>query len=117
MIPALVLPGAVRPFLQPADDARMRYALEHEPRIRSPLRRAMAWFVTWMVFGFSLVQSVSITVEWWPEELKDAGAWEWCWIASLPVLLFIFLRFFPSFNPGRRACPPLDARARATLPS
>jgi hypothetical protein len=86
-------------------------------RIRSPFLRAMAWFVAWMAFGFSLIQSVSIAVEWWQEKLTDAGAWEWFWIAMLPVLVFIFLRYFSIFNPSCRACLPPDATKAENKPA
>lgn len=76
---------------------------------QSPARRALLWFVAWMAFGFLLVQSVTVTLDWWENKLAKVGPWEWLWIGLLPVLIFVFFRFFSIFNPGCRACAPPDA--------
>lgn len=37
--------------------------------------RFLIVFVLWMAFAFGLLQSVSVTVDWWHGE-SAAGAWE-----------------------------------------
>ncbi len=59
----------------------------------------------WMVFAFSLLQSVSVTMTWWHGE-QGIGPWEWLWIGLLPVWLFVFFRYYSIFRPGCRACLP-----------
>jgi hypothetical protein len=65
-------------------------------------------FVLWMVFAFSFLQSIMVTVAWWKGE-QAAGAWEWLWIGLLPVWVFVYFRYYSIFRPGCRAClPPED---------
>ena len=68
-------------------------------------------FVLWMVFAFSFLQSITVTVAWWKGELT-AGAWEWLWIGLPPVWVFVYFRYYSIFRPGCRAClPPEDYSA------
>ena len=78
---------------------------------QSPAWRALIWFLSWMAFGLLLVQSVTVTLDWWQDKRTDVGAWEWLWIGLLPVLVFVYFRFFSIFRPGCRACAP-DADRR-----
>lgn len=65
-------------------------------------------FALWMMFAFSFLQSITITVAWWKGELA-AGIWEWLWIGLLPVWVFVYFRYYSIFRPGCRAClPPED---------
>ena len=66
-------------------------------------RKLLLAFVLWMVFAFSLLQSITVTAGWWKGELH-AGLWEWLWIGLLPVWIFIFFRYYSIFRPGCRAC-------------
>jgi len=65
-------------------------------------------FAVGMIFALSLVKSVTVTVAWWNGE-RTAGAWEWLWIGILPVLVFVFFRYYSVFRPGCRACLPPEA--------
>ena len=71
---------------------------------RNPITRALLLFAAWMVFGFALVKSVTVAVDWWGGRSTQADAWEWLWLALLPVLTGIWLRYFSIFRPGCRAC-------------
>lgn len=77
-------------------------------RQRAMWLKLLVAFVLWMVFAFSFLQSITITVAWWKDELA-AGAWEWLWIGLLPVWVFVFFRYYSIFRPGCHAClPPED---------
>ena len=74
-------------------------------------RRFLTAFLAWMVFAFCTLQSITVTVAWWKDELH-AGPWEWLWIGLLPVWLFVFFHYYSIFRPGCRACqPPEDKSA------
>ena len=60
-------------------------------------------FTVGMIFAVSLMKSVSVTVAWWNGG-QAAGHWEWFWIGILPVLAFVFFRYYSVFRPGCRAC-------------
>lgn len=80
--------------------------------IRSPIARALLPLAAFMAFGFALVQSITVAVDWWQGRLVQAGWWEWLWLALLPVLIGIWLRYFSIFRPGCRACALPDERER-----
>lgn len=65
-------------------------------------------FVLGMAFTFAAFRSISVSVAWWRRDLVETGAWEWFWIGLLPILIFIFLRYFSVFRPDCAACntPP-----------
>ena len=84
--------------------------------LQSPAWRALIWFVSWMAFGFLLVQSVTVTLDWWQNKRTDIGVWEWLWIGLLPVLVFVYFRFFSIFNPGCQACAPDADRHEGKTP-
>ena len=67
--------------------------------------RMLAAFVLWMMFAFSFLQSVTVTVAWWKGVLT-AGVWEWLWIALLPVWVWVYFRYYSIFRRGCRACAP-----------
>lgn len=73
-----------------------------------PWREISRRFVLGMAFTFSVLQSISVSVAWWRGELLETGAREWFWIGLLPILMFIFLRYFSVFRPDCAACntPP-----------
>lgn len=71
-------------------------------------RKFIIAFVPGMVFAVIFLKSISVTVGWWRAELI-AGPWEWLWIGLLPVLMFVFFRYYSIFRPGCRAgCLPED---------
>jgi hypothetical protein len=74
-------------------------------RLRAMWLKLLVAFVLWMVFAFSFLQSITVTVTWWKDELV-AGAWEWLWIGLLPVWVFVYFRYYSIFRPGCRACLP-----------
>lgn len=80
--------------------------------IRNPITRALLLFAAWMVFGFALVQSVTVAVEWWQGRLAQLGPWEWLWLVLLPVLIVVWLRYFSIFRPGCSACALPAERGR-----
>ena len=80
--------------------------------IRNPITRAPLLFAAWMVFGFALVQSVTVAVEWWQGRLAQLGLWEWLWLMLLPVLIVVWLRYFSIFRPICSACALPEARGR-----
>ena len=80
--------------------------------IRNPITRALLLFAAWMVFGFALVQSVTVAVEWWQGRLAQLGLWEWLWLMLLPVLIVVWLRYFSIFRPSCSACALPEARGR-----
>jgi hypothetical protein len=54
-----------------------------------------------MAFAFCLFQSITVTERWWSGELSDPGPWEWLWIALLPALVGVYLRYFSILGCGR----------------
>lgn len=84
-----------------ASELRISGALARHPAVRG-----LVWFAVWMVFGLALVQAISVTVDWSQGRLTRVGPWEGLWLALLPVLIFIYFRFFSMFHPGCRACLP-----------
>lgn len=80
--------------------------------LRNPVLRAPLLLAAWMAFGFALVQSVTVAVEWWHGRLPRMGWWEWLWLALLPVLIGIWLRYFSVFRPGCGACALPDESDR-----
>ena len=80
--------------------------------IRNSVARALLMFAAWMAFGFALVQSVTVAVDWWQGRLARVELWEWLWLALLPILIGIWLRYFSVFRPGCRACALPDGQQR-----
>ena len=63
-----------------------------------------------MIFAFSFLKSIAITVAWWNGDLT-AGPCEWLWIGLLPVWLFVFFRYYSIFRPGCGACLPPEEQS------
>ena len=77
-------------------------------RLHAMWLKLVVAFVLWMVFAFSFLQSITVTVVWWKGE-QATGCWEWLWIGLLPVWVFVYFRYYSIFRPGCRAClPPED---------
>lgn len=76
-----------------------------------PLARALLWFAAWMLFGFLLIESLHVAVDWWQGRLAGIGLREGLWLTLLPVLLAVYIRYFSIFRPGCRACPLPDSPA------
>lgn len=66
-----------------------------------------------LVFMFSMIQSVTVSVVWWRDELAETGVWEWFWVGSLPILIIVYLRYFSVLRPDCTPCqaPPYVGRA------
>ncbi|OGI55750.1 MAG: hypothetical protein A3D32_05975 [Candidatus Muproteobacteria bacterium RIFCSPHIGHO2_02_FULL_60_13] len=69
-------------------------------------------FVLWMVFAFSFLQSITVTVAWWKGE-QSSGFWEWLWIGLLPVWVFVYFSYYSIFRPDCRACLPPEHHSSA----
>ena len=72
-------------------------------------RRGLLVFAAILGLGFALLQSVTVAVAWWRDQVEP-GWWEWMWIALLPVWLFVFFRYFSILRPGAGACAPGDPK-------
>jgi len=59
-------------------------------------------FFAWLVTALLRAQA------WWRGELADAGLLDWALLASLPLLVWIYLRYLSVFGKGRGQCllPP-----------
>jgi hypothetical protein len=82
-----------------------------------PLLRALLWFAAWMLFGFLLIESLHVAVDWWQGQLANPGWREMFWLLLLPVLLVIFVRYFSIFRPGCRACALPETQSEHKRPS
>lgn len=81
------------------------------------LGHALLWFAAWMLFGFLLIESLHVAVDWWQGRLANPGWREMFWLLLLPVLLVIFVRYFSIFRPGCRACALPVTRPEDKRPS
>jgi len=84
-----------------------------------PLVRALGWFAAWMLFGFALIESVHVAIDWWHGRIETLGLREGFWLLMLPVLVTAYLRYFSIFNPDCQRCrplPPGDADDRRSSP-
>lgn len=52
----------------------------------------------------AFVQAGTAALAWWRGELPQPTLGDWLWIASLPVLIGAYLRWFSVFRPGCDAC-------------
>lgn len=75
-----------------------------------PVLRAVLWFIAGALLFLAVIQSLTVTVAWWRNELPETRATDWFWILMLPVLIGIYFRFFSIFRPDCRACLPEDRR-------
>lgn len=56
-------------------------------------------------FFFAFLQAVTVTTEWW-QKTRAMQPWDWLWVAALPVLIGIYLRFFSVLRPECDRCAP-----------
>ncbi len=64
-------------------------------------------------FFLAFLESVTVTAEWW-QGTRAMQPWDWLWVAALPVLVGIYLRFFSVLRPDCEHCaPPADDPPRA----
>jgi len=71
-----------------------------------PVLRAVLSFVAGALLFLAIIQSLTVTVAWWRNELSDLQAGDWLWILLFPILIAIYLRYFSIFRPDCRACLP-----------
>ena len=57
-----------------------------------------------VAFAALFLDSIVTTVRWWRGELVAPTVLDWVEIGLLPLLLFVYLRFFSIFRPDCRAC-------------
>ena len=74
--------------------------------------RAVLWFIAGALLLLAVIQSLTVTVAWWRNELPAMRAVDWFWILLLPLLIGIYLRFFSIFRPDCRACQPEERRSQ-----
>jgi hypothetical protein len=74
--------------------------------------RVLAMLLLGMLFVLAIMKSTVVTVAWWQGRLQDAGIGEWFWIGILPVLVFIYLRYFSVLACPPGQCPVDPPRAR-----
>jgi len=77
-----------------------------------PVLRAVLWLIAGALLFLAVIQSLTVTVSWWRNELHAMRAMDWFWILLLPVLIGVYLRFFSIFRPDCRACLPDDRRTQ-----
>lgn len=76
-------------------------------------RRRLVKIALAAAFMVAFLESVTVTAEWW-QGTRQMQAWDWLWVAALPALVGIYLRFFSVLRPGcdRCATPADDAPLR-----
>jgi len=57
-----------------------------------------------LAFVLLFLDSVRTAVHWWRGELSAPTVIDWTEIALLPVLLFVYLRYFSVLRPNCPAC-------------
>jgi len=77
-----------------------------------PVLRAVLWLIAGALLFLAVIQSLTVTVSWWRNELHAMRAMDWFWILLLPVLIGVYLRFFSIFRPDCQACLPDDRRTQ-----
>ena len=70
------------------------------PTKRESLLRPLLLVV---LLGF-LVACVKVAVGWWNGEVSLAEEGNWLWLALLPVLLWVWFRYFSIFGCNEPAC-------------
>ena len=78
-----------------------------------PVFRTVFWLIAGALLFLAVIQSLTVTVAWWRNELREMQAADWFWILLLPVLIGMYLRFFSIFRPDCRACRPEDRHAQS----
>lgn len=79
---------------------------------RHPVLRAALGLIAGALLFLAVIQSLTVTVAWWRNELHAMRATDWFWILLLPILIGIYFRFFSIFRPDCRACLPDDRRTQ-----
>jgi hypothetical protein len=76
-------------------------------------RRRLLKLALAAVFFVAFLESVTVTAEWW-QGTREMQARDWLWVAALPVLVGIYLRFFSVLRPDCERCatPADDAPLR-----
>jgi len=69
-----------------------------------PVARALLWLAALILFGYCLIQSVHVAVDWWHGRFPVPGLRQWFWLLLLPILIVIYLRYFSVLNPDCQAC-------------
>jgi len=75
---------------------------------KHPVLRAILWLIAGALLFLAMIQSLTVTIAWWRNELLETRATDWFWILLLPVLIGIYFRFFSMFRPDCRVCLPED---------
>lgn len=75
-----------------------------------PVLRAALWLMAGALLFLAAIQSLTVTVAWWRNELPETQPADWFWILLFPILIGIYLRCFSIFRPDCRACLPEDRR-------
>jgi len=70
------------------------------------------WFIGGTLLFLAVIESLTVTVAWWRNELPEMRAADWLWVLLLPVLIATYLRFFSVFRPDCRACHAQDSVAQ-----
>ena len=87
---------------------RMQPAKTIQVARRHPVLRTALGLIAGALLFLAVIQSLTVTVAWWRNELQAMHAADWFWILLLPVLIGIYLRFFSIFRSDCRACLPDD---------
>jgi len=74
------------------------------PEGRFGWRPALTRLVLGVAFVALFLDSVSTAVHWWRGELSAPTLIDWTEITLLPVLLFVYLRYFSVLRPDCPAC-------------
>ena len=56
-------------------------------------------------FFVAFLESVTVTAGWW-QGTREMRPWDWLWVAALPALVGIYLRWFSVLRPGCDRCAP-----------
>lgn len=73
-----------------------------------PMVRPVAKFALGVALFVAVAQAGTVALAWWRDELPQPSAGDWLWIASLPVLVGVWLRGFSVLRPGCDACAAGD---------
>lgn len=77
-----------------------------------PVLHAAFWLIAGALLFLAVIQSLTVTVAWWRNELPEMRAADWFSVLLLPPLIGIYLRFFSIFRPGCRTCQPEERRTQ-----
>jgi hypothetical protein len=84
--------------------------------VKRTVWRALALSVFWMVFGFTLIQSLTVAVAWWQGGFRSLDFPEAVWVVLFPVLVFVYIRYFSVFRPGCATCGTPTEKSAQHLP-